>query len=157
MAVTSDDFAHGQIFKVTLDGDGLKEESHFREASGLDVYIDCVEVQEVGKNDGAHKRPGAARYSHIVLKRGMTASPAFFKWVSNAVNRNVQRMSGKVALCRIDGAPVMEWSFEKGWPCRYEGPKFDAENNVLALETVEIAHEGLKMHPGGDGAGAKQG
>lgn len=149
MPPAPDDYSRGQWFKVTLDGDPLKEESHFREATGLDVYIDCVEIQEGGKNDGAHKRPGPTRYSHIVLRRGVTKSKAFFNWVAGAVNRDVKRMGGKIALCKSDGAPLIEWTFEKGWPCRYEGPRFDAENNAMAVECIEIAHEGLKMQPGG--------
>ena len=153
-----DDYGQGQWFKVTLDGDPLKEEAHFQEVTGLDVYIDCVEVQEGGKNDGAHKRPGPARYSHLVLKRGTTKSKAFFGWIAGAVNRDVKRMSGKIALCKRDGAPILEWTFEKGWPCRYEGPRFDAQTGGIAVETVEIAHEGLKLQAGGgaDGGGAAQ-
>ena len=148
-APVPDEYSRGQWFKVTLDGDPLKEESHFREATGLDVYIDCVEIQEGGKNDGAHKRPGPTRYSHIVLKRGVTKSKAFFNWIASAVNRDVKRMGGKIALVKSDGSSMIEWTFEKGWPCRYEGPRFDAENSSMAVECIEIAHEGLKMQPGG--------
>jgi phage tail-like protein len=148
-APTPDSYGKTNWFKVTLDGDPLKEESHFREVTGLDVYIDTVEIQEGGKNDGAHTRPGSTRYSHIVLKRGVSQSKAFFNWVAAAVNRDVKRMGGKIALCQPDGTSVIEWTFEKGWPCRYEGPRLDAEHNAVAFESIEIAHEGLKMQPGG--------
>jgi len=147
-----DKYAQGQWFKVTLDGDPLKEEAHFREVTGLDVYIDCCEIQEGGVNTGAHKRPGATRFSHILLKRGITKSKNFFKWVFDAANRDVKRMSGKISLVDRAGTPFIEWTFEKAWPCRYEGPRFDAESGTLAIETIELAHEGLKMQPGG-GAG----
>jgi len=151
-----DEYAQGQWFKVTLDGDPLKEEAHFREVTGLDVYIDTLEIQEGGVNTGAHKRPGPTRFSHICLKRGVTKSKAFFKWVFDAANRDVKRMGGKISLCKRDGTPVIEWTFEKGWPCRYEGPRIDAESGQLAVECIEIAHEGLKMQPGGGGGGAGQ-
>lgn len=156
MPVRSDDFAVGHFFKVTLDGDNLKEETHFRDCRGLDVYIDCVEVQEGGKNDAPHKLPGAARFSNIVLKRGVTRSRAFFNWIADATNRKVKRMGGMIALCNPDGTPIIEWAFEKGWPCHYEGPRLDTESGAIALEAIEIAHEGIKMQPGGGGGGPAQ-
>lgn len=148
-----DEYGQGQWFKVTLDGDPMKEEAHFKEITGLDVYVDCLEIAEGGLNTHTHKRPGPARFSHLCLKRGTTKSKAFFKWIFDAANRDVKRMGGKIALCKRDGTPVLEWTFEKGWPCRYEGPRFDAETGQLAVECVEIAHEGLKMQPGGGGGG----
>ena len=75
----------------------------------------------------------------------MTSSKAFVDWVQKAASREVSRMGGKIALCQRDGTPVMEWTFEKGWPCRYEGPKLSSQEGSIAFETVEIAHEGLKM------------
>lgn len=144
-----DEYAQGQWFKVTLDGDPLKEEAHFSEVTGLDVYVDCLEIQEGGVNTGPHKMPGATRFPHLILKRGLTKSKAFFKWAFDTANRDVKRMGGKIALCKRDGTPVIEWTFEKGWPCRYEGPRLDSATGQLAIECIEIAHEGLKMQPGG--------
>jgi phage tail-like protein len=148
---TPDEFEVGSWFSVTLDGDPVKEEAHFREVTGLNVYIDQTEYQEGGKNDGPHKKPGPARYENLVLRRGTTKSKAFFQWIASSVNRQYKRMSGKIALCTREGKPIMEWTFEKGWPCRYEGPKLDSQtgNDVtFSLECVEIAHEGLKLQPG---------
>ena len=76
-----DDFAMGGYFKFTLDNDPLKEESHFHEVTGLNVHIDLTEIQEGGKNDGCHKRPGSTRYENICMKRGSTTSKAFFNWI----------------------------------------------------------------------------
>jgi phage tail-like protein len=144
--VTPDDFAAGGWFKVTLDLGDLKEEAHFQEIGGLNVYIDQCVVQEGGRNTNPVVLPGPARYEPIVLRRGTTKSKAFFNWIASAVTRDVKRTSGKIALCSRDGNPIMEWTFERGWPCRWSGPKLDSRNPAyLALEEVEIAHEGLKL------------
>ncbi len=141
-----DDFAAGGWFKITLDLGELKEEAHFQEVSGLNVQVDCTVVQEGGRNESPHCLPGPARYEPLVLKRGMTKSKAFFNWIFSAVTRDVKRTSAKIALCKRDGAPIMEWTIEKAWPTRWEGPKLDSRNPAyLALETLEIAHEGLKL------------
>jgi len=142
---TPDDYEAGTWFRVTLDGDPVREEAHFREVTGLNVHIDQAEYLEGGRNDAPHKRPGATRFENIVLKRGTTKSKAFFQWIASAVNRQIKRMNGKIALCSRDGKPLVEWNFEQAWPCRYEGPRLDSQNNEVYLEVVEIAHEGLKM------------
>ena len=80
-----------------------------------------------------------------MLRRGVTASKTFVDWIQKACNRQVTRMGGKIALCQRDGTPIIEWTFDKGWPCRYEGPRMNSLCGGLAFETVEIAHEGLKM------------
>ncbi|MFC1705839.1 phage tail protein [Planctomycetota bacterium] len=141
---TADQYLQTPFFKVTLDGDPLKEESHFVEITGLDVTIDLTEYQEGGSLVPV-KLPGPPRYSNLILRRGVTASKAFVNWVQKAANREVARMGGKIALCQRDGTPVMEWTFDKGWPCRYEGPKLNSAQGGVAFEAVEIAHEGLKM------------
>lgn len=143
-APTPDDFAVGSYFTVTLDDEPVKEESHFRTCSGLDITIDVHEYREGGTLT-PRKLPGPPRYSNLVLSRGVSASTAFMEWIKNAANRNVQRVGGKVSLVGPDGTPIIEWMFEKGWPCRYEGPKLDASRGVIVFETVEIAHEGLSL------------
>jgi phage tail-like protein len=143
-APAPDLYAQNQFFTVTLDGDPLKEESHFVECTGLDITMDVTEYQE-GGNLTPVKLPGPPRYSNIILRRGLTASKAFVEWVQNAANREVVRMGGKIALCKRDGDPIMEWTFDRGWPCRYEGPRLSSTQGGLALEAVEICHEGLKL------------
>ncbi len=143
-----DEYLHSCWFSITLDGPSLKEEMHFKEAQGLDILIDVTEYQMGGKNDGPVKLPGMTRYTNIVLKRGITKSKKFFEWITKAVNGKVERCGGKIALLKRDGSPVMEWTFKKAFPCRYEGPSFDAETGGICLETLEIAHEGLTMAGG---------
>ena len=39
----------------------------------------------------------------------------------------------------------MRWNFDRGWPCKYTGPEPNAKNNEIAMETLEICHEGLHI------------
>lgn len=139
-----DEYAQTPFFKVTLDGDPLKEETHFTECTGLDVVIDTTEYLEGGTLI-PRKLPGPARYSPICLRRGVTASKAFVDWVQKCANRQITRMSGKIALCKRNGDPIMEWTFDKGWAARYEGPRMSSLQAGLAFECIQIEHEGLKM------------
>jgi phage tail-like protein len=141
-----DDYAQSQFFKVTLDGAPVKDESHFVEVTGLDVTFDMTEYMEGGTLT-ARKLPGPPSYSNIQLKRGVTCSKTFVEWVQKSINeRNKDcRMGGKIALCKRDGTPMIEWTFQKGWCCRYEGPRMSTQGSSLAFECIEIAHEGLLM------------
>ena len=126
----------------------------FKSVSGLESETEVVEYQEGGVNDSVRKLLGRTKYSNIVLKRGVTRSKTFFKWVFDAANRDVKRMGGKITLCRIDDSPVIDWATERAYPVKWEGPELDASKNEVAIESIEIAHEGLKMQPGGGGGGS---
>jgi phage tail-like protein len=148
---TPDEYGLGHWFKVTLDGDPVSQEANFREVTGLNVHIDTTTYQEGGKNDAPRVIPGPARYENILLKRGVSASKAFFNWIAASVNGPaggpMHRMNGSIALCNRDGKAIMTWKFERAWCCRYEGPRMDPSGQQMALEAVEIAHEGLKLQP----------
>jgi phage tail-like protein len=117
----------------------------FKSVSGLESETEVVPYREGGVNDSTHMRPGPTRFSHIVLKRGVTKSKSFFQWVASAANREVKRMGGKISLCRSDDSPVIDWAFERAYPVKWEGPELDASKNEISIETVEIAHHGIEF------------
>ena len=45
--------------------------------------------------------------------------------------------------------PVKMWTFKRGLPVKWTGPSFNAMQAQVAIEELEIAHEGLAMqNPG---------
>jgi len=81
----------------------------------------------------------------LVLERGFAKTSTIAEWFFDNPINLVSKSGAVVELSKKDGTPIFEWTFEKGWPCRYEGPRFDAESGALAIEVIEIAHEGLKI------------
>ncbi len=162
MPPTPDEFGISTKWSVKLDGPSMAEEVHFQECVGLDAYIQVEEVAQGGKNDGNVKLPGQARFSNLVFKRGLTKSTKFFEWVNKCISAGgneapkIERCSGKVSLLNRDGSPMLTWNFTKAWPCRYEGPGLDTASGRLALETLELAHEGLTLEAGTGGPVAQQ-
>jgi phage tail-like protein len=57
----------------------------------------------------------------------------------------VLRLNGRVVMLDEARNPVLRFTFRRGWPCRYEGPAFAAAGNEVAIETLEICHEGLDI------------
>ena len=125
MAATGErkDPFRGYKFKVEVDG---ITRAGFREASGLDSAQDPVE------------------YRKISLKSGVTDDAAFWAWRKRSIDGTIERKNGSIVLCDDTGEEKVRWNFVDGWPTKWTGPTFNATGNEVAIETLEIAHEGLE-------------
>jgi len=132
----------GFNFKVELGG---RIVAGFREASGLDSSQDPIEYRE--EADGvltARKLPGLNKHSTISLKRGVTGDAKLWEWRKKAMGEKVERMNGSIVLLDDAGEEQTRWNFVAGWPTKWIGPSFSATSNEVAIETLEIAHEGIE-------------
>ena len=101
------------------------------------------EYREGGRNDGVLKFPGRIGAANIKLKRGMGISPDLWNWHQGFLNGIGQRRDGIIELLNDTGDTVVSWYFRRGIPLRWVGPNLVAGNNSVAVEELEIAHEGL--------------
>ena len=129
-------------FNFLVEIDGITRAA-FHEASGLDATIDVIEHREGGENTRLRKLPGQTKFSNIVLKWGMTDEQELYQWFSEAVRGNLQRKNGSIVLLDRKGDEVARWNFLRAWPTKYHAPDMNAEGNDVAIETLELAHEGL--------------
>lgn len=128
-------------FLVELDG---ISRGAFQECSGFDSTIDVIEHREGGENTTVRKLPGMTKYSNIVLKWGITDDMDLYTWHRNAVKGQVERKNGSILLLDRQGSVVARWDFVRAWPTKYDGPDFNAEGTDVAIETLELAHEGVE-------------
>jgi phage tail-like protein len=138
---------YGQVyrFKVTIDE---VEAADFTEADGLTVQREVVELNEGGENTHHHKLVGPTRFSNIVLRRGTSASTDLWDWVKQTIDGTVKRKCGSIIMLDRAGEPVARWDFKNAWPCRYEGPQFRAGESEIAIELIELAHDGFELKKG---------
>ena len=94
------------------------------------------------------KLPGLTTYANIVLKRGLTRDLSLWNWRQSVVNGQTDRRSGTIVLLDESRKQVLRWRFAEGWPVKWEGPALNAQANEIAIETLEIAHEGLELEAG---------
>jgi len=128
-------------FKVEIDG---ITRAGFRECSGLDASQDPIEYREGTEGPTARKLPGLSKYSNISLKRGMSDDQDLWNWYKQASTGNIQRRNGSIVLLDDDGKnEKARWNFREAWPTKWTGPSFNSTGNEVAIETLEIAHEGL--------------
>ena len=128
-------------FLVELDG---ITRAAFQECSGFDSTIDVIEHREGGENTTLRKLPGMTKYSNITLKWGITDDLEIYTWHRQAVLGNLERRNGSIVLLDRAGSEVARWNFVRAWPTKYDGPDLNAEGNDVAIEMIELAHEGVE-------------
>lgn len=129
-------------FLVEIDG---IMQAGFSDCSGLGSSNDPVEYREGGDNTTMRKLPGQTKYTNISLKRGLSDSRELYDWYRLVVTGRAERRNGSIVVLDADGlTEVVRWNFFNAWPTKMEGPTFSAKGNEVAIETLELAHEGLE-------------
>lgn len=132
-------------FNFLVQIDGIAQAA-FMEVTGMEAEIVPIEYREGGdKTLSVRKLPGLAKYSNIVLKRGITPDHSLWDWFKQALDGNVQRKTLAIILLDDKHQPVVRWAVHDAWPCKYAGPVLNAKTSDVAIETLEICHEGLEL------------
>ena len=116
----------------------------FTDCSGFGSTTEPEEFNEGGLNSASHKFIGRTKQNNLTLKWGLTESRELYDWYRDVVNGKIQRKDGSVVILDSEGKETVRWNFYKAWPTKWDGPDFTAKGNDVAIETLEIAHEGLE-------------
>jgi phage tail-like protein len=122
----------------------------FQEVSGLDVEAQPIEYRH---GDSAVfstlKMPGLKKFGNVTLKKGSIRSDnQFWDWFNQIKMNTIRRVPVTISLLDEQGKPTMVWTLSKAWPTKITGTDLKAEGNEVAIETIEIAHEGLTIANG---------
>ncbi len=131
-----------RAYNFLVEIDGITR-AGFRECSGLDTSQDPIDYREGGEPIHVRKLPGLVKYSNISLKRGITDDAELWNWRKTVMDGKVERKNGSIILLDDTGAEKLRWNFVEGWPSKWTGPTFNATGNEVAIEALEIAHEGV--------------
>jgi phage tail-like protein len=121
------------------------EAAGFAEVCGLETDTDVIEYRNGNEDLTVRKIPGLRKFTNITLKRGITTSLELWQWRRTVMDGQIERRSGAVILLDESRQPVRRFEFREAWPCRWEGPALRAKGNEVAIETLEICHEGLDV------------
>jgi phage tail-like protein len=134
-----------RTFNFRVDVEGLSVGA-FSEVSGLSSDGDMVEYREgTDVPLTVRKLTGLRKYANITLKRGYTQNQELWNWYRNIVNGLPDRRNGTIVLMDEERNEVMRWNFENAWINKIEAPTFNAKGNEVAIESVELVHEGLTL------------
>jgi phage tail-like protein len=120
----------------------------FSEVTGLGAQLEVLAQPEGGRNDYVHQLPVRHSYSRIVLKRGVVRDPGLFFWYQAGMSQSIgARRDGAIVLLTREQYPAVGWIFRGGLASGWKGPEFKASDNAVAVESIEITHEGLLQIP----------
>jgi phage tail-like protein len=166
MAVTRKDPVLGYNFQITLMDSssqlaavtisvGVMPQGGFSECSGLEMSLQVEEHREGGRNGAVLKFPSRVNWSNIRLRRGAALSDELWNWHYGFVEGRGKRRDGVIVLQNSERTPVKVWRFSRGLPIKWTGPTMNANQSQVAIEELEIAHEGLKLVSSGVAAAAQ--
>jgi phage tail-like protein len=134
-------------FKVQMTG--IEGAAFFKSVSGLKYELETIPVREGGNNATIYNLIGGAKWSNIVLKTGFTADSGkngLLRWRNEwLAEGGGTRIDGTITLLDTALQPKQSWKWLRGIPVKWEISEFDASKSELAIETIEIAHEGLSL------------
>ena len=132
-------------FNFQLEIDGIPR-GGFSECSGLTAEGDSVDYREgTDLQPNVRKLPALRKYTNITLKRGYTQEKSLWNWYANIHNGLSDRRNVTIILMNEEHVPVLRWHAENAWINKIEGPAFKAGGNEVAIESVELIHEGLTI------------
>ncbi|KQS39821.1 phage tail protein [Pedobacter sp. Leaf194] len=119
----------------------------FAEVSGLNIEIEVVSVRDGSSAiDSGRKVPGIRKFSNIILKRGIVKGDNdFFNWINTKSNGNIERRDITVNLLDEAHVPIFTWKVKSAFPIKYIGPILISDDSEVALEMLELTHEGLSV------------
>lgn len=130
-------------FRFRLEIDGLDAGS-FSEVSGFDATLDVVEYR--AGDDPAitpTKLPGLIKYGNITLKWGSSETMVLYDWLIDITEGTIEKKTVTLTALDEEGSPAASWRCINAWPVKYTAPDFNGTSSEVAIETIELAHEGL--------------
>jgi phage tail-like protein len=130
-------------FSVAIDGKVMS----FQEVSGLDIEAQVIEYRAGdSKAFSTIKMPGIQKSGNVTLKKGIFAKDnALWAWFKQNTMNTIKRSTVVISLLDQTGAATMVWTLANAWPTKVTGTDLKADGNEVAVETLELAHEGLTI------------
>ncbi len=123
----------------------------FSEVSALDISSDPIEYREENyKHITPIKQPGLVKYGNVTLKWGITSNIDLHNWMKSIVDgggADISKIQKNIDITLVDDVSHMElarWTIKNAWPIKYTTPDFNATANEVAIERLELAHEGVE-------------
>jgi phage tail-like protein len=118
----------------------------FAEISGLDASIEMFDYKEGGRNHFVHKFATRASFGNLSFKRGVALTPDLWQWYDKVRHGSFGARRGvTIHHLNADGSTALVWNVTRALPLKYTGPSWNAGASSVAIEAIEMAHEGLEL------------
>jgi phage tail-like protein len=131
-------------FNFLLEIDGITR-AGFSECTGLNAESNVIDYREGNEAITPRKLPGLNKFGNITLKRGVSRDLDMFNWHKAVMDGDILRdESMSIVLLDEKRQEVVRWNLRNAWPSKWTGPDFKANANEIAIEAIEITHEGVE-------------
>ena len=137
-------------FQVTVDGIDL---GSWSSCAGLAVDFTHVVVKEGANYEHPVILPDRVEYKAITLKRAMSQQESALvqQWLAQVVTgwynasspRDFGPRTAQIQLYDATGVGVASWALRNVYPAHWSGPDLDAMASGVALESLQLVHEGF--------------
>lgn len=133
-------------FQVKWDANVMS----FQEVSGLDIQSEEIKYRHGDSPQfSVIKMPGMKKFGNITMKKGIfKGDNKFWDWLNQIKMNTIKRVPVTISLLDEAGAPTMVWTLANAWPTKITGTDLKSEGNEVAVESIEIVHEGLTIANG---------
>lgn len=136
------------VFHFSVDWGGTR--LAFSEVTGLNIEAQVIEYRDgLSPEFSTIKMPGLKKFGNITLKRGVFAGDnEYHQWLNTIKMNKPERRDITISLLNEEHSPVMVWKVKNAWPTKLTSPDMKANGNEAAIESMEIAHEGIVIDNG---------
>ena len=124
---------------------GGSTQAVFTEVGGIHLEMQTQPLQEGGQNGFTHYLPGPTKVSTVTLKRGIARTDELAAWYLGNLPGEFQRQNVTITAFSREGEPLRRWTFYNAYPIKWLGPGFESASNQIAIEALELAHEGMSV------------
>ncbi len=137
-------------FRFSVDWGTVKTNISFQEVSGLEAETQVIEYRDSNsKVFSTVKMPGIAKYGNVTMKRGVFANDnIFWTWYNQIKMNTIQRQTVVIKLLDQAGGTVVTWTLNNAWPTKISSTDLKSDGNEVAIDTIEIVHEGITIKNG---------
>ena len=128
-------------FKLEIEGITV---AGFSEVTGINQESNVIDYREGQEPITPRKLPGLNKFGNITMKRGISPDLSVYNWRKTVTDGDIERRNASIVLHNEKHEEVVRWNLVNAWPSKYVGPDLKANANEVAIETVELTHEGVE-------------
>ena len=133
-------------FNFLLESGGVLR-AGFSEITGLNSETDVIEYRNGNEDMTNRKIPGMKKFGNITLKSGLAASPDqdLLTWRHAVEIGDIQRLDVSIVIMDEQRQEQVRYNLRNAWPSKWVGPDLKGGASEMAIEQLELAHEGVSL------------
>lgn len=131
-------------YNFFVEANGLLQAA-FSEVTGLNSETEVIDFRHGNDDPTPRKIPGRKKFGPVTLKRGVAQGKDFLAWRKTVTDGLIERRDVSIVILDEARTEVVRYNLAAAWPSKWMGPDLKANANEIAIESLEICHEGVSQ------------